>query len=73
LNYFLNFEADPNGYFNKYREVTLLMQSILDAKRCIANMLINAGSNINLSDSEGNTALHFAYKISDSKMILNIY
>ncbi|BCC09336.1 MULTISPECIES: ankyrin repeat domain-containing protein [Bacillus cereus group] len=65
----LNFEADPNGYFNKYREVTLLMQSILDAKRCIANMLINAGSNINLSDSEGNTALHFAYKISDSKMI----
>lgn len=65
----LNFGANPNVYFDKYRKVTLLMQSVVAGRRHLTIMLIEAGADINVSDTEGNSALHLAYKINDLKMV----
>lgn len=61
--------GDPNCYYNSYDKTTLLMKAIDEVKRKYSLLLINEGANLNIQNLEGNTALHYAYRINDNEMI----
>jgi ankyrin repeat protein len=70
INLLLKHGANPNTKLvNTYKENSILIQAILNGWLSIASFLLSLGANPELTNKDGENALHAAYKINAVDMV----